>query len=85
MIFQVPTYGVVLVRVCSDCYHQNDNLSEGSDSSSVKSIVYDVWLLTDDPEHNKIVREEFSYEDVPSVALCLSIMKLHTKNIEYPK
>ncbi|XP_023016666.2 zinc finger FYVE-type containing 26 spastizin isoform X1 [Leptinotarsa decemlineata] len=84
----VPTYGDILVRVCSSCYHQtvgSSNNSEVNDTMSTKSIVYDYWLLTDDPDHNKIVREEFSYEHAPSVSLCLSLMKYHSKTIEYPK
>ncbi|CAG9863410.1 unnamed protein product [Phyllotreta striolata] len=84
----VPSYGDILVRVCSDCYGQTMGENESSDcndSISTKSIDYDYWLLTDDPEHNEIVREEFSYEHAPSVSLCLSLMKFHSKTIAYPK
>ncbi|KAG5879116.1 hypothetical protein JTB14_031663 [Gonioctena quinquepunctata] len=84
----VPKYEDVLVRVCINCYRQTVGGSEHSevnDTVSTKSIVYDSWLLTDDPEHNKIVREEFSYEHAPSVSLCLSIMKYHSKTTDYPK
>ncbi|CAH1163868.1 unnamed protein product [Phaedon cochleariae] len=84
----VPTYGDILVRVCSTCYHQTMGESTSSDLNdtiSTKSIAHDYWLLTDDPEHNKILREEFSYEHAPSVSLCLSLMKYHSKTVDYPK
>ncbi|CAH0552131.1 unnamed protein product [Brassicogethes aeneus] len=83
----VDTYGDIMVRVCADCFQQTvgDSNSEITDTTSTKSIYYDYWLLTDDPEHNLIVREEFSYEHAPSVSLCLSILKYHSKCIEYPK
>ncbi|KAJ8962783.1 hypothetical protein NQ318_001182 [Aromia moschata] len=84
----VESYGDILVRVCKDCYQQtmgNSSNSDMNDTISTKSIAYDYWLLTDDFEHNKIVREEFSYEHAPSVSLCLSIMKYHSKTVEYPK
>lgn len=84
----MPTYEDILVRVCEDCYRQTmggSTTSEFTDTASTKSMIYDYWLLTDDSEHNKIVRDEFSYEHAPSVSLCLSIMKYHSKSVEYPK
>lgn len=73
-----------MVRVCSDCHEQSSmlDLSEGASST----ILYDdYWVLTDDEEHNKMVREEFSYEFAPSVSLCLSLLKFHSKCDEYPE
>ncbi|XP_072390542.1 zinc finger FYVE domain-containing protein 26 homolog isoform X1 [Diabrotica undecimpunctata] len=84
----VPTYDDILVRVCLDCYKQTVGESETSelnDSLSLKSAVYDYWILTDDDAHNTIVREEFSYEHAPNVSLCLSLLKYHSKTTEYPK
>ncbi|XP_057660811.1 zinc finger FYVE domain-containing protein 26 homolog [Diorhabda carinulata] len=84
----VPTYGDLLVRVCNGCYFQTTGVevkSGTNDTTSTKSFVNDYWILTDNPEHNKIAREEFSYEHAPSVSLCLSIMKYHSKNVDYPK
>lgn len=77
-----------MVRVCEDCYQQTlgeEEISEKHDTVSTKSNPHDFWLLTDDIEHNKIVRDEFSYDHAPSVSLCLSLMKYHSKNSEYPK
>lgn len=84
----MPTYGDILVRVCSDCYEQSQaaSTSSKSESGSAKSTaIDDFWLFTDDPEHNKIVREEFSYEHAPNVSLCLAILRNHSKTMEYPK
>lgn len=83
----VESYGDILVRVCSDCFQQThgEAMSDAPDTVSTKSILYDYWILTDDPEHNIIVRDEFSYEHAPSVSLCLSILKYHSKCVEYPK
>lgn len=82
----VPTYGDILVRVCVDCFQQtHGSESDFSETLSSRSLVYDYWILTDDADHNEIVRDEFSYEHAPSVSLCLSIMKYHSKTIEYPK
>ncbi|KAJ8964678.1 hypothetical protein NQ314_004710 [Rhamnusium bicolor] len=63
----------------------DSSTSEINENISTKSMIYDYWSLTDDAEHNKIVREEFSYEHAPSVSLCLSIMKYHSKTVEYPR
>lgn len=89
----VPTYGDILVRVCLDCFAQtcsssdksDSNASEKSDLPSSRSFVQEYWFLNDDPEHNKIIREEFSYEHAPSTSLCFSILKYHSKSVEYPK
>ncbi|KAK5647689.1 hypothetical protein RI129_002581 [Pyrocoelia pectoralis] len=85
----VPTYENILVRVCLDCYEQTHLDGAGTSSSkseiSTRTLGVDYWLLTNDSTHNQIVREEFSYEYAPSVSLCLSILKHHSKNEEYPK
>ncbi|XP_060519103.1 zinc finger FYVE domain-containing protein 26 homolog [Cylas formicarius] len=82
----VPTYGDILVKVCSDCYAQTYRIeSEVSETVSSKSLPADIWTLTSDPQYNKIVREEFSYEHTPNVFLCLSLMKFHSMCEEYPK
>lgn len=80
-----------MVRVCTDCYYQtlgdaNTTQSDLNDSNtSTKSAINDFWLLTNDSNHNEIIREEFSFEDAPSISLCLSIMKFHRKTAEYPR
>jgi zinc finger FYVE domain-containing protein 26 len=84
----VPTYGDILLRVCSDCYSQTSEdggSSDKSDLPSTRSLIQEYWLLNDDSEHNKIIREEFSYEHAPSTSLCFSILKYHSKSVEYPK
>nr|XP_008195345.1 PREDICTED: zinc finger FYVE domain-containing protein 26 homolog isoform X2 [Tribolium castaneum] len=81
----VPTYGDILVRVCSDCYNQTVGERNDSNSDKSRSFIQEYWLLNDDPEHNKIIREEFSYEHAPSTSLCFSILRYHSKSIEYPK
>lgn len=89
----MPTYGDILVRVCIDCYEQTHgdttNTSKADTTASSASLTFssfcDAWLLTDDPEHNAIIREEFSYEHAPNVSLCLSILRNHSKNDEYSK
>lgn len=83
----MDTYGDISVRVCDNCFeqtHQNASMSK-SETVSSKSLLCDYWLLTDDEEHNKIVREEFSYEYAPSVSLCLAILKHHSKTNKYPQ
>lgn len=84
---QVPSYGDILVRVCIDCYKQTlgDTSDLNESNTSTKSAINDFWLLTTDPNHNEIVRTEFSYEDAPSITLCLSILKFHRKTVEYPR
>lgn len=87
LTLQVETYEDILVRVCDNCFEQTQSSvsSSKAGSSSSKSLMYDYWLLTEDEEHNVIVREEFSYEHAPSVSLCLSILKHHSKTTEYPQ
>ncbi|RZC39217.1 zinc finger FYVE domain-containing protein 26, partial [Asbolus verrucosus] len=62
-----------------------DSSSEKSDVPSTRSLTQEYWCLNDDPEHNKIIREEFSYEHAPSISLCFSLLKYHSKSVQYPK
>ncbi|KAK9880596.1 hypothetical protein WA026_011836 [Henosepilachna vigintioctopunctata] len=83
----VDFYGDIPVRVCKNCYEQTmeENMSsEKSESVSVRSEQNDTWLLIDDEEHNRILRDEFSFDHAPSVSLCLSILKYHSYTPEYP-
>ncbi|KAF5271758.1 hypothetical protein FQA39_LY08081 [Lamprigera yunnana] len=83
---QVPTYEDIPVRVCLDCFEQTHGGGASSSKSEIScKSVHDYWLLTNDDAHNQIVREEFSYEYAPSVSLCLTILKYHSKTEEYPK
>ncbi|KRT81270.1 hypothetical protein AMK59_5262, partial [Oryctes borbonicus] len=82
----VESYGDIPVRVCKDCYKQSHSNTSDSDSmKSERSRVDDFWILTDNPEHNVILRQEFSYGNAPSVLLCLSILKNHSKTDLYPR
>ncbi|GIY07381.1 zinc finger FYVE domain-containing protein 26 [Caerostris darwini] len=36
------------------------------------------WVLSSDSEQNASVRNEFTYEQTPSISLCYSILKLHS-------
>ncbi|CAH4031831.1 unnamed protein product [Pieris brassicae] len=93
---QVPTYpSGVKFRVCDDCYIQTmnkksstdqDNLITSSNSDSAGSGVTCMdWSLSTNAKKNDAVRDEFSYEFTPNVTLCLSIMKMHTINLDYPR
>nr|XP_022905639.1 zinc finger FYVE domain-containing protein 26 homolog [Onthophagus taurus] len=75
----VDTYGDVLVRVCNDCFEQTQK-TEGT-----RIITEEYWILNGNLEHDSLVRQEFSFENAPSVMLCLSILKHHSKSEEYPK
>ncbi|KAH1006644.1 zinc finger FYVE domain-containing protein 26 [Dendroctonus ponderosae] len=80
----VPTYGDILVRVCIQCYRQTFAENSLADESiATRSYLNNYWMLTSDPEHNSIVKQEFSYEFAPSVSLCLALMKFHSKNDTY--
>ncbi|XP_028160138.1 zinc finger FYVE domain-containing protein 26 [Ostrinia furnacalis] len=93
---QVPTYpSGVKFRVCDDCYTQtiskkassdNDNLmlSSNSDSAASGSTCMD-WCLSTNAGRNEAVRAEFSFEFTPNVTLCLTIMKMHSINLDYPR
>lgn len=93
---QIPNlYNDIKVRVCTDCYNQTMTKSEDDPhnrsitqvgSSSIKSETTIMeWNLTSDPKHNDEVRKEFVYEFSPNVNLCLSIMKMHSVNLDYPR
>ncbi|CAG9789219.1 unnamed protein product [Diatraea saccharalis] len=93
---QVPTYpSGVKFRVCNDCYTQTmtkkssseyDNvlLSSNSDSAASGTTCMD-WCLSANSGRNEAVRAEFNYEFTPNVTLCLSIMKMHSINLDYPR
>lgn len=92
----MPTYpSGVKFRVCDDCYtqtlnrkatsdHDNYMLSSNSDSASSAVTCMD-WCLSTNAKRNEAVRTEFSYEFTPNVTLCLSIMKMHLINLDYPR
>lgn len=93
---QVPTYpSGVKFRVCEDCYTQTmnkkasseyDNIMLSSNSDSAGSAVTCMdWCLSTNEKRNDAVRTEFSYEFTPNVTLCLSIMKMHSINLDYPR
>ncbi|XP_045776573.1 zinc finger FYVE domain-containing protein 26 homolog [Maniola jurtina] len=93
---QVPSYpSGVKFRVCDDCYTQTMNrktnseydnlmLSSNSDSAGSGTTCMD-WCLSTNATKNEAVRAEFSYEFTPNVTLCLSIMKMHTISLDYPR
>ncbi|XP_041969101.1 zinc finger FYVE domain-containing protein 26 homolog [Aricia agestis] len=93
---QVPTYpSGVKFRVCDDCYVQTLNKkskfeqenmmgSSHSDSAASGTTCLD-WCLSLNPKRNEAVRDEFSYEFTPNVTLCLTIMKMHSTNLDYPR
>lgn len=64
----------------------NDNLMLSSNSDSAASgITCMDWCLSTNPGRNEAVRAEFSYEFTPNVTLCLTIMKMHSINLDYPR
>ncbi|XP_048486112.1 zinc finger FYVE domain-containing protein 26 homolog [Plutella xylostella] len=93
---QVPTYpSGVKFRVCDDCFTQTlnkrpssdaDNIMISSNSESLGSGVTCMdWCLSTNAKRNEAVRNEFSYEFTPNVTLCLSVMKMHSINLDYPR
>ncbi|EDV42765.1 uncharacterized protein Dana_GF16864 [Drosophila ananassae] len=82
-------YDELEVRICNDCASclapkgQNDGSSSersvttGSGSGSSGQSDASKWRLSGIITHDKLLREEFSYEHAPSVALSLSILKNH--------
>ncbi|KAL4709851.1 hypothetical protein ACJJTC_000338 [Scirpophaga incertulas] len=93
---QVPSYpSGVKIRVCDDCYVQtmnkntsaeNENILMSSNSDSAGSGVTCMdWCLSTCASKNEAVRTEFGYEFTPNVTLCLTIMKMHSINLDYPR
>lgn len=65
---------------------QQDRSYTLAGSSSIKSETPSLeWCLTADHVLNEEIRREFIYEFSPNVNLCLTIMKLHTANVDYPR
>ncbi|XP_059053416.1 zinc finger FYVE domain-containing protein 26 homolog [Achroia grisella] len=92
---QIPTYpSGIKFRVCDDCYTQTMNkkanadpdliMSSNSDSAG-SGVSYMDWCLSNNANKNEAVRTEFAYEFTPNVTLCLSIMKMHSINLDYPR
>ena len=84
----------VAVRVCNDCMSRMavESLNNAASSSKSNNEItandktsYDSWRLTVDEIHNKTLRDEFSFENAPSVTLCLAILNLHSDNEAYSK
>ncbi|GFU59897.1 zinc finger FYVE domain-containing protein 26 [Nephila pilipes] len=58
--------------------YQTENLGLRRRSSSIQVNQQAFrWVLSADHEQNASVRNEFSYEQTPSISLCYSILKLH--------
>jgi len=84
-------YDELEVRICNDCASstaardQRDGASSersatsGSGSRSSGQSDYCKWRLSGIITHDKLLREEFSYEHAPSVALSLSILRNHVE------
>jgi len=53
--------------------------AEPSVHSSQQTYIIE-WTLTGDEDQDETAREEFSFEHAPSVALCLSILGLHSEH-----
>ncbi|CAH2247489.1 jg27964 [Pararge aegeria aegeria] len=64
--------------------YDNLMLSSNSDSAGSGNTCMD-WCLSTNAKKNEAVRAEFSYEFTPNVTLCLSIMKMHTFSLDYPR
>ncbi|GFS62160.1 zinc finger FYVE domain-containing protein 26 [Trichonephila clavipes] len=59
--------------------YQTDNLGLRRRSSSIQINQQAFrWVLSADSEQNASVRNEFSYDQTPSISLCYSILKLHS-------
>lgn len=59
-------------------------LSSNSDSAGSGVTCMD-WCLSTNSSRNEAVRTEFSFEFTPNVTLCLTIMKMHSINLDYPR
>ncbi|KAH8327302.1 hypothetical protein KR074_009640 [Drosophila pseudoananassae] len=82
-------YDELEVRICNDCASCLARKGQYDGSSSERSITTgsgsgssgqgesSKWRLSGIITHDKLLREEFSYEHAPSVALSLSILKNH--------
>ncbi|KAG8225133.1 hypothetical protein J437_LFUL006157 [Ladona fulva] len=90
---KVEGYGDLPVRVCDNCLNQSQaNLkSEEDDMDHEEAEEVDEedpderlgnngwwWKLSGDKAQDATVREEFSFEQSPSVSLCLAILKHHS-------
>lgn len=81
-------YADIEVRICNDCHQQIEELQiqnkkEHKENSptqkkrkKISGQIYK-WNLSGNITHDKLLREEFSYEHSPSVALSLSILEFH--------
>ncbi|KAI8044157.1 zinc finger FYVE domain-containing protein 26 homolog [Drosophila gunungcola] len=84
-------YDELEVRICNDCAASLATRDQGDGASSERSAVSTSgsrssgqgesckWRLSGIITHDKLLREEFSYEHAPSVALSLSILRNHVE------
>ncbi|XP_034669642.1 zinc finger FYVE domain-containing protein 26 homolog [Drosophila subobscura] len=81
-------YAELEVRICNDCGSALSATSAGESHSSSSREHSNVsatpslldackWRLSGNITHDKLLREEFSYEHAPSVAMSLSILRHH--------
>ncbi|XP_039490936.1 zinc finger FYVE domain-containing protein 26 homolog [Drosophila santomea] len=84
-------YDELEVRICNDCASSTAAKDQGDGTSSERSATSGLgskssgrsdsckWQLSGIITHDKLLREEFSYEHAPSVALSLSILRNHVE------
>ncbi|KAH8232382.1 hypothetical protein KR032_005235 [Drosophila birchii] len=83
-------YDELEVRICNDCASSSAPRDQVDGVSSERSTVSGSvsssgcgevckWRLSGIITHDKLLREEFSYEHAPSVALSLSILRHHVE------
>lgn len=85
-------YNDFKVRCCDDCFKILNNEKEEKKNTELESFerrksadFTTEWKLSGDPSGDQIVRDEFSFEHSPNVALCISIMCLHSINEDLTK
>ncbi|XP_017008563.2 zinc finger FYVE domain-containing protein 26 homolog [Drosophila takahashii] len=82
-------YDELEVRICNDCASSTAARDQRDGASSERSVSSGSrssgssdsckWRLSGIITHDKLLREEFSYEHAPSVALSLSILRNHVE------
>ncbi|XP_055677627.1 zinc finger FYVE domain-containing protein 26 homolog isoform X2 [Lutzomyia longipalpis] len=80
-------YRNLRVRVCDDCvrWEGKSPPSPPTQRKTRQRPEDDVWILSGDHNEDQMLRDQFTYEDAPSAALCLSILSQHSSDFNVAK
>uniref|UniRef100_A0A1B0DFF0 Uncharacterized protein n=1 Tax=Phlebotomus papatasi TaxID=29031 RepID=A0A1B0DFF0_PHLPP len=78
-------YRNLRVRVCDDCVRWEKQPVTATPTKVRLRSDEDVWIFSGDTNEDHMLRDQFTYEDAPSAAICISILNYHSSDLNAAK